>query len=701
MNVFSPSLGKGESDKIARLEEKIQSLSKELRDMQKIHQESPWSRGGHSGGQNPADAAQPEMRETINSIQTKLDLLDNMTQLHDRTLININNHLVSGNSAGNELDRGGQYNTLKDEILRELELRITLSCSACQSGVESVRQQQQEDRERIRALEKQVSVMEQHHRQTVELLQGDLARSQSCCNSIEDQERRVGALEKKVSSIAEAYDILHGRIEKELKGNNGNTGQGKVSEEKLNSRLRGLERRLNGTVRKAEQKCSHMETSMKEQLRREISKMQKSVVNLNHDHGFRISKIEISMGDVKDIVDDHVDRINKLENKTSVFDNKLIAAVALCADKCAALDQDNKTEEAVKTLEWKVIANEVDIQRFETKLKDLSVTGDSMMNRISDLSHNVQEITALMGENGENFNQVVTDVEILKINCGVCSSALSDVEKELSNLRNTSLSTFEKYQGEFINLHRKVNSDESACSQVCSNLQEEVGILKEEVEKCQDQWRISATEHRKQIDGQNATTSKLGKQLRSIQGELSGIKLTFSSINDTLKDLDHTVQRHGSTITDLGTSKDKIFLQIDRIQDELDEHIENSGEQFKIISHDVQNFSSNLLEEMSECKRADEGLKKRLLKMENVCGRLDSLSENLNIIKTIINRHVSGLWTCVNGLNATVITQGDALNHIESVHLENIRGQINDLNSTLLDMVEQFQSFTDQEFIGT
>ncbi|MCI4389253.1 hypothetical protein PGIGA_G00095740 [Pangasianodon gigas] len=700
--------GRGESDKIIQLEEKIQSLTKELRDMQstlqgvnqKIQEESRWSQGVHIGGQNPADAAHPEMRETINSIQTKLDLLDNMTQVHDRTLISINNHLVSSNSAGNELDRGGQYSTLKDEILRELELRITLSCSACQSGVETIRQQQQEDRERIRALEKHISVMEQHHRQTVEVLQRELAHSQSCCDSTVNLERRVGALEKKVNSTAESYDILHGRIEKELKRTNGSIGRGKVSEEKLNSRLRDLERRLNGTVRKAEQKCSHTEISMKELLKREISKIQSSVLNQNHDHGLRFSNIELDMRDVKISVDDHKDRISQLENKTSVFDKKLTSAVVLCADTCAAQGQLNKTEDTVKTLEWKVIANQEDIQRFDTRLKDLSVSGDSMMNRISDLSHNVQEITSLMGENGENFNKIVTDVEILKINCSVCSSAFGDIENELSNLRNTTISTFKKYQGEFTNLLRKVNSGESACSQVCSNLQEEVGKLKEEVEKCQDQCHISMTEHQKHIDGQKVITSTLGKELQSIQGELSGIKLTFSSINDTLEGLGNTIQRHGSNITDLGISKNTIFLQINEIQSGLDDHIEYSQEEFKNISHNIQKFSSNLLVEIGECRHAGEGLEKRLLKMENVCGRLDSLSANLQQIRHIISGHVSGLWTYVNGLNATVITQEEAIHNIESIHLENIHGKMNDLNSTLLDFLKEFQTFTEQDFIG-
>lgn len=64
-------------------------------------------------------------------------------QVHDQTLLSINNHLVNG--GGNELDgeaRGGggrsgegggnQLTTLKEEILTELERRVTLSCSSCQ-----------------------------------------------------------------------------------------------------------------------------------------------------------------------------------------------------------------------------------------------------------------------------------------------------------------------------------------------------------------------------------------------------------------------------------------------------------------------------------------------------------------------------------------------------------------------------------------
>lgn len=78
---------------MVQMEEKIQTLTKKLQDLQSTLNErfqqvnqpeiSGKGRGSStsSGGRNPADAAQPEIKETIHSIQTKLDQLDNRTQV--------------------------------------------------------------------------------------------------------------------------------------------------------------------------------------------------------------------------------------------------------------------------------------------------------------------------------------------------------------------------------------------------------------------------------------------------------------------------------------------------------------------------------------------------------------------------------------------------------------------------------------------
>ena len=78
------------------MEEKIRGLTKNLHDLQttmntmnerfqqEMNRPGGGGGGGGGGGRNPADAAQPEIKETIHSIQTKLDQLDNRTQVSHR-----------------------------------------------------------------------------------------------------------------------------------------------------------------------------------------------------------------------------------------------------------------------------------------------------------------------------------------------------------------------------------------------------------------------------------------------------------------------------------------------------------------------------------------------------------------------------------------------------------------------------------------
>lgn len=71
------------------MEEKILTLTKNLQELHSTlnkqfqHEinKADLDGGGTSSGRNPADAAQPEIKETIHSIQAKLDQLDNRTQV--------------------------------------------------------------------------------------------------------------------------------------------------------------------------------------------------------------------------------------------------------------------------------------------------------------------------------------------------------------------------------------------------------------------------------------------------------------------------------------------------------------------------------------------------------------------------------------------------------------------------------------------
>ncbi|XP_052001127.1 EMILIN-1-like [Xyrauchen texanus] len=718
---------RGDNHKMKQLEDKIQRLTKDLNDLQSTLRgmnerfQEEMHKPGFNSQKTPADAAQPEMKETIHNIQTKLDQLDNRTQAHDKTLVSINNHLVNGKGGGNDLDDGEivgkRFTTLKEEILRELEHRVTLSCSACQTGVEDLRRQQQQDQERILAMEKQISAMDQRHRQTLDGLHRELSRSQGCCDTVADLRVRLNDMDRKISSTSEAYDKLQDRLNRELGGTGGGGtygggigGQGevpKVMEDIFTNHLQDLERQLNNTVQRTEENCAYMEINIRDSFQQELRNLRNEFNNRIHDQEYRINDMDLDIGNVKETVFDLDKRLSRLENTTSYIDRRL-SECSICSGSSSGSSPGGGSPspgDTVKSLEWRVIATEDEIKRFDTRFKDLSVSGDSLEDRVINLSHDVRKIKALTGDNGEHFNRIVTEIE----NCDICST----VEDDLKKLKNITNHAMDRWQKEINYIKGKFDTGQTGCVDVCSNLQDEMDRLKVEVEKCSGQCKItlnpptgtdSGTGHlddpQKPLDGHSVVSSNSG-DLRSIQGELSEVILTFSSINDTLKGLEHVVHKHDSVITDLGNTKDKIITEIDKIQQEMTEHIEDSRLRFDNVDRDVRRFGNNFVVEMGDCKRTEEGLDKRLSKLELVCGQLDSVSDSLQKIKEGLNKHVSGLWNCVSGLNNTVTSHSGFIEILQNTHLDDIHGNIKRLNSSMVHIVKEFQNLAEQDMTGS
>uniref|UniRef100_A0A3Q4G9Y6 EMILIN-1-like n=1 Tax=Neolamprologus brichardi TaxID=32507 RepID=A0A3Q4G9Y6_NEOBR len=729
-----------DNEKMRQLEEKIRSLTKNLQDLQstmstmneRLQEEGGRNGFGErsSGGRNPADAAQPEIKETIHSIQTKLDQLDNRTQAHDKTLVSINNHLVNGK--GNELEGGasggslseGRLNSLKEEILSKLERRVSLSCSSCQAGVEDLRKQQQQDRERIRALEKQMNAMDVQYRQSLDGLRRDVVRSQGCCDIISDLQDRVTDAERKISTASENFDILQNRLDREISGqggtseNTGSRGQGlpvggetgghgrdaMITEEHLNNRLKDLERRVNSTMQKTEESCSYLENHVKDYFHRELDELRSVFLERFDDQADRITDVELDVEQVKDSISDHDKRLSKLENTTSQMSWRL--------EKCGCTggglpgtggEKDNSTK---KSLEWRVVANEDQIRHFNTQLKDLSMSGDSLYDKVLDLTDDVGKIKALTGDHGEHFNRIVTVVEMLGEDCELCGK----VEKELQKMRNYSQNALSNIQNHINRIQNRMDSEGDSCFQMCSVLQSEVSVLRDDVRRCTNQCKsnpdmttgqiffFGPLDPAKPLDGHSVIEGINNNHLKTLQGELSNVILTFSSINDTLKGLEHTVQKHDSVITDLGNTKDKIISEIDKVQQELTEHIEDNRNRLDKMDRDIRRFESTVLE-MGDCKRSGDGLEKRLSKLEGVCGRLDGVSDSILKIKEGLNKHVSSLWTCVSGLNDTVIRHGGLLDFIQDGQ-DDIHSRVKNLNSSLNQVSRDLQSFSEHDLTG-
>lgn len=66
------------------------------------------------------------------------------------------------------------------------------------------------------------------------------------------------------------------------------------------------------------------------------------------------------------------------------------------------------------------------------------------------------------------------------------------------------------------------------------------------------------------LDGFSVFGGSSGSALQALQGELSEVILTFSSLNDSLHELQTTVEGQGTDLADLGATKDSIISEINR-----------------------------------------------------------------------------------------------------------------------------------------
>lgn len=345
-----------------------------------------------------------------------------------------------------------------------------------------------------------------------------------------------------------------------------------------------------------------------------------------------------------------------------------------------------------KSLEWRVVANEDQIRHFNTRLRDLSVSGDSLQDQVLDLSHDVRQIKALTGDHGEHFNRIVTEVELLGHGCELCGK----VQDELQRLKNHSQDALGRLQGALTGIQAKLDSGDRGCVRSCSQLDQEVSLLRDDVRSCTSRCQGkggaegpggnssgSGLDAERPLDGHSVIGGSISNdQLRALQGQLSEVILTFSSINDTLKGLEHSVHKHDSVVTDLGNTKDKIISELDKIQQEVREHVEDSRDGMDEVGRDVRRLESFLLVEIGDCRRSGDGLEKRLSKLEGVCGRLDGVSDSIVKLNQGLNQHVSSLWSSASALNLSLDHHSQILDSVQKKQGD-VYGRVKSLNSSL------------------
>ncbi|XP_056410076.1 EMILIN-1 [Hyla sarda] len=726
-NHLSGSGGQGDSEKVKQLEDKVQRLTKDLQSLQstlqgmteKFQSEIRLTVENVLNGKPPADSSQSDMSEKLNDIQTILTNLDKKVKDHDQELLNHNK----------PPDRS-DITDLRGDILREVERRMQQSCSSCLSGVEGFRNQQNEDRDRVRGLEKLINSVDQRNREAVQNIQSRVVElttrlPKDCCTEVTDLRRRVSEAEKRADTLSGSVIDLTVRLDKELGEENKNDIS--PGDTNLDSRLSAIEGRMNTTSRTLEEHYYHYRDEMRHYFQDEIDKLKNDLKNRIQGNDYKISILLTEFGNssgfrdvmeqkmldfshdinsLKDRVGKNEDHIKKIGDDVQILSSQVSSSVHHCREQCSK--QSTDLTEAVSDLENRVKQNTDRIQIIHSGVTELRGSGNKIQGTLNDLDDELTNIKTFVDASGDSFTKLFNDLKDAQDR--FTTTIVDDLDRfdlNIAQYQNDTNGKMLDMENTIASVKKMIQFDYHSCGQVCSNLQEEVGKLKEQVEECtgtcqaiQKKAEEGLSGSNKPLDGFTVFGGSSSGELKHLQGELSNIIVTFTSLNDSVKDLQESVEKHETDIHDLGTTKHKLISEINKLQEEVTEHIKDNTERLHVFQNQINSFSNLVMEESQECRRSSGGLDDRVSKLENVCLKLDTVSDSLHKIKETLNKHVTGLWSCVQEVNSTLRTHTAWFDKLHNKQLNGINGRLNTLNNSMIILSSEFQNFTLQDFMG-
>ncbi|XP_067883676.1 EMILIN-1-A-like [Heterodontus francisci] len=734
-----PDEGRTDSDNSRQMEEKIQKLSQEIHKLQstirgmneKFQEEIQKAVEMAMNGRQPADAAsQPEMKETIDEIQRKLHQIDNRVREHDGEIDHLNT-IKPAATAGGPSDTGQKLSDLKGELVREVEQRIQSSCFSCRADIELLRQQQEEDGHRLRELGRIFNGTEQHNRHLMESMHRHISGlsgtvANPCCGEIDRIKAEVEDIEWKLVSVSDVLAGLNRRLDQQLPGSSAGSS---AFDDHFHNQFQDIERRLNLTEKNLEKRLmSHLQ-------------------NLRHEFGDRMLGNEESVNTVVSVLgngtafDDWVrDTVTALgadvaklkhimgpdgENMGAVMssvhelESKVQVAVNGCAQICSSPhvtvthDEQNASEmvNMLTKLQKKILKNEVSIQNIGSRVRNLTMGGNSFRNMLQHFGRDVKQLRSIINSNEQRMNLISSNLRDLKskVQTSIETSfaTCKTIKDEVLLDRNETDRQVNKLSKELDELKEKFGHSGTNCSVTCSAIQEELDRLKEELRdpaKYSKDLLFKMETFNKILDRFGMYGDNLGVDLGSMQGELRDVILNFNSINSTLKGLQDFVDQQGHNMDILNTTfserTNRLITGISRIQEEMIDHIEDTSNKFINFQNELGKFSRHMVVEIDECKDSSEGLGQRVSKLENICIKLDSVSQSLEKIKAGLNRHVSSLWNCQQELNTTLQMHSGMLQNIQDTHLGLLNQQITILNQSVAEIHTEIHNFTIQDFIG-
>ncbi|XP_035804598.2 EMILIN-2 isoform X2 [Amphiprion ocellaris] len=201
-------------------------------------------------------------------------------------------------------------------------------------------------------------------------------------------------------------------------------------------------------------------------------------------------------------------------------------------------------------------------------------------------------------------------------------------------------------KGSVQTLEDRLKDLDQLCSKECKANMTVVENIQQDCQSCKTAVDAIETHLKGQINGSGA---------ENVQDELSYLKGRVGRLEDSLSDI---VQQQSQTLKSLNSTWGQVKAGTEQEAKEL---LELHRTQHEELRQRLDELGREVKAEADRCreKTQDVGLDiahmdSRVVNVEALCSKLDPISGSLQRIKEGLNKHVTGLWTCVNQLNSTV-----------------------------------------------
>ncbi|NWI11435.1 EMIL2 protein, partial [Crypturellus soui] len=267
----------------------------------------------------------------------------------------------------------------------------------------------------------------------------------------------------------------------------------------------------------------------------------------------------------------------------------------------------------------------------------------------------------------------------------------------------------EQFTAEMNLLRNKLLSLEHLCGQKCQSAPQGTEDLRKEIENCSNKYNHlllktqdnsvllqslngSLNEKLNSIKGNQRDIQKMQRDLRVFRYSLNVMDKDVKNLQGGLSDCREQLMGVNSTCkkTQRGVSR-----KIDQMQRTLANQTAHANDNCCIEVKDrLEQLNDQVLNDLSKCKEKTQGIQQgvsdvdsRVSRVEKVCGKLDSVSGNLQRIKEGLNKHVSSLWNCIREMNGTITSHSRDISGLKN-SVQQFYSQVSKITTDIEDMMK-------------